>query len=66
MGVAMVRGLIVGSKDMGNFYSTCPVSERLLIPFCFVAALVLVGWASPDNRRLRPIRTLEARQARSS
>ena len=50
MGVAMVRGLAVGAKDMGNFYVDFVRSlTRLLIPFCFVAALILVWMGVPQT-----------------
>jgi potassium-transporting ATPase potassium-binding subunit len=50
MGVAMVRGLIVGSKDMGNFYADFVRSlTRILIPFCFVAAIILVWMGVPQT-----------------
>jgi K+-transporting ATPase ATPase A chain len=61
MGVAMVRGLVVGSKDMGNFYVDFVRSlTRLLIPFCFVAALILVWMGVPQTiGGYVPIKTLE-------
>jgi potassium-transporting ATPase potassium-binding subunit len=50
MGVAMVRGLVVGAKDMGNFYVDFVRSlTRLLIPFCFVAAIILVWMGVPQT-----------------
>ncbi len=50
MGVAMVRGLVVGSKDMGNFYVDFVRSlTRLLLPFCFVTALILVWMGVPQT-----------------
>ncbi len=50
MGVAMVRGFIVGSKDMGNFYvDFVRTLTRVLIPFCLVAALVLVALGVPQT-----------------
>jgi K+-transporting ATPase ATPase A chain len=61
MGVAMVRGLVVGSKDMGNFYVDFVRSlTRLLIPFCFVAALILVWMGVPQTiGGYMPIKTVE-------
>jgi len=61
MGVAMVRGLVVGSKDMGNFYVDFVRSlTRLLIPFCFVAALILVWMGVPQTiGGYVPIKTVE-------
>ncbi len=50
MGVAMVRGFIVGSKDMGNFYvDFVRTLTRIFIPFCLVAALVLVALGVPQT-----------------
>jgi K+-transporting ATPase ATPase A chain len=48
--VAMVRGFKVGSKDLGNFYVDFVRSlTRLLLPFCFVAALFSVWLGSPQT-----------------
>ncbi|MDV3293870.1 MAG: potassium-transporting ATPase subunit KdpA [Nitrososphaerales archaeon] len=50
MGVAMVRGFIVGSKDLGNFYLDFVRSlTRLMIPLCTIAALVLVSLGIPQS-----------------
>ncbi|MGD0146088.1 MAG: potassium-transporting ATPase subunit KdpA [Nitrososphaerales archaeon] len=50
MGVAMVRGFVVGSKDTGNFYvDFVRTLTRILIPFCLVAALVLVALGVPQT-----------------
>ena len=50
MGVAMVRGLVVGSKDMGNFYvDFTRTLTRLLIPLCIIAAVVLVYLGVPQT-----------------
>jgi K+-transporting ATPase ATPase A chain len=50
MGVAMVRGFVVGSKDIGNFYvDFVRTLTRILIPFCLVAALVLVALGVPQT-----------------
>ena len=50
MGVAMVRGFVVGSKDMGNFYVDFVRSlTRILIPLCVVAALLLVALGIPQT-----------------
>ena len=61
MSVAMVRGLVIGSKDMGNFYVDFVRSlTRLLIPFCFVAALILVWMGVPQTiGGYVPIKTAE-------
>lgn len=61
MGVAMVRGFIVGSKDMGNFYvDFVRTLTRVLIPFCLVAALVLVALGVPQTLGgYTPVTTVE-------
>jgi potassium-transporting ATPase potassium-binding subunit len=60
-GVAIVRGLVAGSKDLGNFYVDFVRSlTRVLLPFCFVAALVLVWMGVPQTiGGYVPIRTVE-------
>lgn len=50
MGIAMVRGFVVGSKDMGNFYvDFVRTLTRILLPFCLVAAVVLVALGVPQT-----------------
>ena len=50
MGVALVRGFVVGSKDMGNFYiDFVRTLTRILIPFCLIAALILVALGVPQT-----------------
>lgn len=50
MGVGMVRCLVKGSKDLGNFYVDFVRSlTRLLIPLCFIAAVVLVAMGVPQS-----------------
>ena len=50
MGVAMVRGFIVGSKNLGNFYvDFVRALTRILIPMCLIAALVLVWMGVPQT-----------------
>jgi K+-transporting ATPase ATPase A chain len=50
MGVAMVRCLIVGSRDLGNFYvDFVRALTRLLIPLCAVAAILLVALGTPQS-----------------
>ncbi|HYB07338.1 MAG TPA: potassium-transporting ATPase subunit KdpA [Nitrososphaerales archaeon] len=47
---AMVRGLRAGSTHMGNFYvDFVRVLTRILLPICFVAALVLVALGVPQT-----------------
>jgi K+-transporting ATPase ATPase A chain len=50
MGIAMVRGFMRGSKDMGNFYVDFVRSlTRVLIPFCLIAALILIALGVPQT-----------------
>jgi K+-transporting ATPase ATPase A chain len=50
MGVAMVRGFVVGSQKMGNFYvDFVRTLTRILLPLCFVAAVVLVWLGVPQT-----------------
>jgi K+-transporting ATPase ATPase A chain len=50
MGVAMVRGFIVGSKDLGNFYvDFVRALTRLMIPLCIIAAVILVWLGIPQS-----------------
>ncbi len=49
-GIAMVRGLVLHSKDLGNFFvDFVRALTRLLIPLCFVAALILVALGVPQT-----------------
>jgi len=48
--VAFTRGFKVGSKDMGNFYVDFVRSlTRVLFPFCFIAAMILVALGTPQS-----------------
>ena len=48
--VAMVRGLRAGSTHMGNFYVDFVRSlTRILLPLCFIAAVVLVALGIPQS-----------------
>ena len=48
--VAMIRGFIAHSQNLGNFYTDFVRSlTRLLLPFCFVAALIFVGLGVPQT-----------------
>ena len=49
-GIAMVRGFIVHSKDLGNFYVDFVRSLlRLFIPLCLISAVVLVALGIPQT-----------------
>src|SRR2546425_12367919 len=48
--VAMVRGFVSRSQNMGNFYTDFVRSlHRLFLPFCFVAGLIFVGLGVPQT-----------------
>jgi potassium-transporting ATPase potassium-binding subunit len=48
-GVAMVRGFLVQSKGLGNFYvDFVRALTRIFIPLCVVAALILVALGVPQ------------------
>lgn len=47
---AFIRGLKVGSTDMGNFYvDFVRTLTRILLPFCFIASLVFVALGVPQT-----------------
>ena len=49
-GIAMIRGFVTNSKDLGNFYVDFVRSlTRLFIPFCFIAAVVFVALGVPQT-----------------
>lgn len=49
-GIAMVRGFVVHSKDLGNFYVDFVRSlTRLFVPLCLIAAIVFVGLGVPQT-----------------
>jgi K+-transporting ATPase ATPase A chain len=49
-GAAMVRGFMIGSKDLGNFFVDYVRSiVRLLLPLCFVAAIILIALGTPQS-----------------
>jgi len=48
--VAFIRGFRVGTKDFGNFYVDFVRSlTRVLFPFCFIAAIILVALGTPQS-----------------
>src|SRR5712664_1272733 len=50
LAVAMIRGFVARSQNLGNFYTDFVRSlTRLLLPFCFVAALIFVGLGVPQT-----------------
>ncbi len=49
-GIAMVRGFLINSKDLGNFYVDFVRSlTRLFVPLCLVAAIVLLALGIPQT-----------------
>lgn len=50
MGIAFVRGLIAGSKNMGNFFvDFVRTITRILLPMCLIASLVFVVMGVPQT-----------------
>ena len=48
--VAMIRGFVAHSKDLGNFYADFTRTlTRILLPLCFISALVFVGLGVPQT-----------------
>ena len=50
MGIAFVRGFIVGSKNLGNFHvDFVRTITRILLPMCLIASLVFVVMGVPQT-----------------
>jgi K+-transporting ATPase ATPase A chain len=50
MGIAFVRGLIVGSKNLGNFHvDFVRTITRILLPMCLIASVVLIVMGVPQT-----------------
>lgn len=48
--VAMIRGFVARSKDLGNFYADFVRSlTRILFPLCFLASVIFVGLGVPQT-----------------
>jgi K+-transporting ATPase ATPase A chain len=48
--IAMVRGFISGSRDMGNFHvDFVRALTRIFIPFCIITSIVFVGLGVPQT-----------------
>ncbi len=60
-GIAMVRGFLINSKDLGNFYVDFVRSlTRLFIPLCLIAAIVLIALGIPQTLSgYTPVTTVE-------
>jgi potassium-transporting ATPase potassium-binding subunit len=50
MGIAFIRGLIVGSKDMGNFYvDFTRALTRIILPLCIIASIIFLALGVPQT-----------------
>jgi K+-transporting ATPase ATPase A chain len=50
MGIAFIRGLIVGSKNMGNFnVDFVRTITRILLPMCIIASVVFIVMGVPQT-----------------
>lgn len=50
MGIAFIRGFVVGSKDMGNFYVDFTRSiTRIFLPLCIIGAIVFLALGVPQT-----------------
>ena len=50
MGIAFIRGLVVGSKDMGNFYvDFTRAITRIFLPLCIIAAIIFLALGVPQT-----------------
>jgi K+-transporting ATPase ATPase A chain len=50
MGIAFIRGLIVGSKDMGNFFVDFVRSiTRIFLPLCIIASIIFLAMGVPQT-----------------
>ena len=50
MGIAFIRGLIVGSKNMGNFYvDFTRALTRILLPLAIIAAVIFLALGVPQT-----------------
>ncbi len=50
MGIAFIRGLTEGSKDMGNFYvDFIRTITRILLPLCIIASIVFLTLGTPQS-----------------
>jgi len=50
MGIAFIRGLVVGAKDMGNFYVDFTRSiTRIFLPLSIIAAIIFLSLGVPQT-----------------
>ena len=50
MGIAFIRGLIVGSKDMGNFYvDFTRALTRIFLPLAIIGSIIFLALGVPQT-----------------
>ena len=50
MGIAFIRGLVAGAKDMGNFYVDFTRSiTRIFLPLCIIASIIFLALGVPQT-----------------
>jgi K+-transporting ATPase ATPase A chain len=50
VGIAFIRGLVVGSKDMGNFYvDFTRALTRIFLPLCIIASIIFLSLGVPQT-----------------
>ncbi len=50
MGIAFIRGLVVSSKDMGNFYvDFTRALTRIFLPLCIIASIIFLALGVPQT-----------------
>jgi len=50
VGIAFIRGLVVGSKDMGNFYvDFTRALTRIFLPLCIIASILFLSLGVPQT-----------------
>ena len=61
MGIAFIRGLIVDSKDMGNFYADFTRAlTRILLPLAIIGSIIFLALGVPQTlNALTTVKTIE-------
>jgi K+-transporting ATPase ATPase A chain len=50
VGIAFIRGVVVGSKDMGNFYvDFTRALTRIFLPLCIIASIIFLALGVPQT-----------------
>jgi K+-transporting ATPase ATPase A chain len=50
MGIAFIRGLVAGAKDMGNFYADFTRAlTRIVLPLCIIASIIFLALGVPQT-----------------